>query len=81
MTRAEFLQLADKRYDELQLLNKIDNFYDYEKLTAYAGQLDCYERCNKSLQQFLDIEISAAQLYRVFDTYGNEAEKEVKKTG
>lgn len=31
MTREEFHQLADKRYDELQALNKIDNFYDYEK--------------------------------------------------
>ncbi len=31
MTREEFLALADKRYDELQALNKLDNFYDYEK--------------------------------------------------
>jgi hypothetical protein len=31
MTREEYLALADKRYDELQALNKLDNFYDYEK--------------------------------------------------
>ena len=31
MTREEFHKLADKRYDELQALNKLDNFYDYEK--------------------------------------------------
>lgn len=31
MTREEFHQLADKRYDELQALNQLDNFYDYEK--------------------------------------------------
>ena len=31
MTREEFHQLADKRYDKLQSLNKINNFYDYEK--------------------------------------------------
>lgn len=31
MTREEFHQLADKRYDRLQELGKIDNFYDYEK--------------------------------------------------
>ena len=31
MTKEEFLQLAGNRYDELQALNKIDNFYDYEK--------------------------------------------------
>ena len=31
MTREEFLAITNKRYDELQALNKIDNFYDYEK--------------------------------------------------
>jgi len=31
MTKEEFLQLAGSRYDELQELNKLDNFYDYEK--------------------------------------------------
>ncbi len=35
MTREEFLAIADKRYDELQALNTIDNFYDYEK--DFAG--------------------------------------------
>lgn len=31
MTREEYHQLADQRYDKLRKLNKIDNFYDYEK--------------------------------------------------
>lgn len=31
MTKAEYLEIAAKRYDELQALNKLDNFYDYEK--------------------------------------------------
>jgi hypothetical protein len=31
MTESEFLALAQKRYSNLQALNKIDNFYDYEK--------------------------------------------------
>ncbi len=31
MTREEFHRLADQRYNELQSLNKINNFYDYEK--------------------------------------------------
>ena len=31
MTEANFIALAQKRYAELQDLNKIDNFYDYEK--------------------------------------------------
>jgi len=31
MTKAEYLEAAARRYDKLQALNKIDNFYDYEK--------------------------------------------------
>ena len=31
MTESNFIALAKKRYAELQALNKIDNFYDYEK--------------------------------------------------
>lgn len=30
MTKEEYLALCSKRYDELQALKKIDNFYDYE---------------------------------------------------
>ena len=30
MTKQEYLAIASKRYDELQALNLIDNFYDYE---------------------------------------------------
>lgn len=30
MTKEEYLAIASKRYDELQALNKVDNFYDYE---------------------------------------------------
>jgi hypothetical protein len=31
MTEEEFLFMAAQRYKELQALNKLDNFYDYEK--------------------------------------------------
>ena len=31
MTESTFIALAQKRYAALQALNKIDNFYDYEK--------------------------------------------------
>ena len=31
MTKEEYLQIAGTRYDELQALNKLGNFYDYEK--------------------------------------------------
>jgi hypothetical protein len=30
MSKEEYMELCSKRYDELQALNKIDNFYDYE---------------------------------------------------
>ena len=32
MTKEEFLALAGARYDALQKLNKLDSFYDYEKI-------------------------------------------------
>ena len=31
MKKEEFLALAEQRFDALQKLNKLDNFYDYEK--------------------------------------------------
>ena len=31
MTKEEFLAIAGQRYDALQALNKLDNFYDYER--------------------------------------------------
>ena len=31
LSKEEFLELAAHRYDELQALNQLDNFYDYEK--------------------------------------------------
>jgi hypothetical protein len=31
MTKEEYLALASEKYDALEALRKIDNFYDYEK--------------------------------------------------
>lgn len=31
MTKEEYLAIASEKYDDLQALKKIDNFYDYEK--------------------------------------------------
>jgi hypothetical protein len=31
MTKEEFVSIAVEKYDALHALNKIDNFYDYEK--------------------------------------------------
>jgi uncharacterized membrane protein len=49
MTREEYLAIADKRYDELQALNKIDNFYDYEKDFANIMNELCKEVLEKNL--------------------------------
>jgi hypothetical protein len=136
MTREEFLAAAAKRYDELQALNKLDNFYDYEKLfvkiwsdlgrevleknlgalpsdkrkkkrltttlgritlsnqnpfsrgnhgfqisallqelMVYAGTLDCYCKANEILCKFLSTQVSATQLFRLTDLYGEEVGK------
>ena len=48
-----------------------------QELLVYAGQLDCYQRCNVILEKFIDIEVSATQVYLVTDFYGQAAEKEV----
>lgn len=31
MTKTEFLEIASKRYESIDSLNGLDNFYDYEK--------------------------------------------------
>lgn len=130
MTKAEYLEIASRRYDELQALNKLNSFYDYEKqfvsilndlgrevleknlgtlsndkrkknlttlghvtinnshpfstgnngfqisprlqeLMVYAGQMDSYKNCNEVIKEFIRIEVSSAQVYRVSDFYGS----------
>jgi hypothetical protein len=39
MTETAFMALAQKRYAELQALNKINSFYDYEKEFDKIGVL------------------------------------------
>lgn len=46
---------------------------------VYAGQLDCYGRSHEVMKQFLQVEVNAAQVYRVTDTYGNELGKTVNE--
>jgi len=48
-----------------------------QELMVYAGQLDCYERCNEVIREFTDVEVSTTQIYRLTDTYGTELEKQV----
>jgi hypothetical protein len=41
-----------------------------QELMAYAGHLDCYQKCNEVIGKFLFVKVSAAQVYRVTDFYG-----------
>src|SRR3954470_7080353 len=50
-----------------------------QELMVYAGQLDCYERCNEVIREFTDVEVSTTQIYRLTDKYGTEVEKQVNK--
>lgn len=131
MTKAEYLEAAAARYDELQKLNQLHNFYDYEvefvkiwnglgrevleknigalskdkrkknlttlgyvtinnshqfsrgnngfqisprmqELMAYAGQVDSYENSHEVIKEFINVEVSSTQVYRVADLYGNK---------
>jgi hypothetical protein len=38
---------------------------------VYAGQMDSYENCNEVIREFMSIEVSSAQVYRVADFYGS----------
>ena len=50
MTKAEYLAVAESKYDELHALKNIGNFYDYEKE---------YEKIFKELgRQVLEMNIS-----------------------
>ena len=46
-----------------------------QELMVYAGQLDCYSRANEILQKFLSTEVSATQVFRLTDLYGEELGK------
>lgn len=50
-----------------------------QELMVYAGQVDCYARCNEVIKKFLDIEVSQTQVYRVTDLYGKELGKTCTK--
>lgn len=46
-----------------------------QALMVYAGQFDCYARCNEVIKKFLNLEVSPSQVYRVTDVYGEELGK------
>lgn len=50
-----------------------------QELMVYAGQLDSYERCNEVIREFIDVEVSTTQVYRLADSYGKEIENDINK--
>jgi hypothetical protein len=47
-----------------------------QELMVYAGHLDCYVKSNEILSQFLSIQVSAGQVYRVTDCVGEQLKEE-----
>jgi hypothetical protein len=47
---------------------------------VYAGTSECYKKWNEINDKFIDIKVSAAEVYRVIDCYGKEAAKLVNAT-
>lgn len=46
-----------------------------QELMVYAGQLECYERCHEVLDKFLSVQVSATQVWRLTDLYGQHLGK------
>ena len=46
-----------------------------QELITYAGQMDCYDRCEEILERFTTVKVSPSQVYRVTD-YVSESLKE-----
>ena len=42
---------------------------------AYAGHLDCYQKCNEIIDKFLSVKVDVTQVYRVTNFYGAELRK------
>jgi Uncharacterised protein family (UPF0236) len=47
-----------------------------QELMVYAGTLDCYGRSGEMLQKFLSVQVSAAQVFRLTDLYGEHLGKQ-----
>jgi hypothetical protein len=43
-----------------------------QELMVYAGQLQCYAHCHEVLEKFLSVQVSATQVYRLTDVYGQK---------
>lgn len=46
---------------------------------VYSAQTDSYENCNEVLEKYINIEVSAAQVWRVANVYGEEVGKTISE--
>jgi Uncharacterised protein family (UPF0236) len=46
-----------------------------QELMVYVGQLDCYSKAGEILEKFLCVQVSATQVFRLTNLYGEELEK------
>ena len=51
-----------------------------QELMVYSAQLDSYENCNEILKKYTHIEVSATQVWRVANVYGEEVGKTINDT-
>lgn len=51
-----------------------------QELMVYAGQMQCYAHCEEVIEKFLSVSVSATQVYRLTDWYGQELGKTVDFT-
>ena len=42
---------------------------------VYVGHLDCYQKSNEILEKLVSVKVSASQIYRVTDLYGEQIGK------
>lgn len=48
-----------------------------QELMVYSAQTDSYENCNEVLKKYINIEVSATQVWRVANVYGEEVGKTI----
>ncbi|MBK7097159.1 MAG: hypothetical protein IPH58_00830 [Sphingobacteriales bacterium] len=48
-------------------------------MMVYSAQLDSYENCNEVLEKYIDIKVSASQVWRVANVYGEEVGKTISE--
>ena len=50
-----------------------------QELMVYTGQMDSYKNCNEVIKEFINVEVSSTQVYRVADLYGRQVADSLNK--